>query len=106
MKGKLLTYDSELRKDVSLLNIKLFARIVSVNAEKGKQYYYYRGILENNLLCRITNGCYFVTGVVPEINKMKIYEVDLEISLKELKTPREEIREEIVFRGIEVKNFE
>ena len=85
MKGYLITYkEEEDKREIVKSNHYLLGKITRVLG----RLYYYPGVLDDVKFLKISNGCYFVTKTIDD-KKFKVYEVTLNIELKDLTTAKE-----------------
>jgi len=103
MEGFLVLFKSSKREDITRINHCLFGRI----AYNSKGKYFYKGLLDSIPYIRLTNGCYFITQNVGDVDGLIIVrKCDFNTENDRLLTAREYWLEHSKNNGwVEVKNL-
>ena len=109
MDGYILTYTTTNAIDITSINNKLFGRVIKIKRNNNIFLYYYKGILDNILYYKISNGSYFIPinnnnlEILNTIINIRIRTATIELNDSELYTARQ--YHQRMFDGKMVKNL-
>lgn len=105
MEGIILLYNNLSQTDIVNINYKLFGRVAKVKNKTKTGLYYYPGLLENNFIYKLANGCYFIKGRFNVTdNRIISINATVNISHNSLYTPKQYFKES--FKAEMVNNLE
>lgn len=101
MQGYIITYDS---KKTTEINHKLFGKVTNVKCGSSTKNYYYPGVFETALFCRLSKGCIFAEKDPGTLEGMlQVREAEVEIESGEMMTAHDFWKKR--FGDEEVKNL-